>query len=277
MDITKITQHIKEHIVQKFGDEIVAIYGIGSAFESIIPHNDVDVVVILTTLDNCVSHSWTPARYEKEYIGRVEITILYGTLEGYKDEGVFKTMSFANWAWSVRGIKYGSTFLYGTDIRDQLGDPPFDYDDILKRSAYHLEPSPQWKMKKYEQQRNPIDEKMRFTKAVFKYGFFVVASLFPDENIFHKEGVFRLLNDAYERELIDGRVLDFYEMAMDYRQGVDIPEFKDNRDMFIQLMVKETLHITQRSWDDIKQIFDEGFNRPFSYIIRRIDREGWEL
>lgn len=270
-------RQIKERLIQKFGDEIVAIYGIGSAFESIIPFNDVDVVVILTVLDNCVSYSWTPARFEKEYIDGVEVTFLYGTLEGYGDEDVFKTMSFANWAWSVRGIKYGSTFIYGTDIRDQLGDPPFDYEDILKRSAYHLEPSPQWKMKKYEQQGNPIDEKMRFTKAVFKYGFFVIASLFPDENVFHKEGAFRLLNDAYEREKIDGRILDFYEMAMDYRQGVDIPDFRDNRDMFVQLMVKETLHITQRSWDDIKRIFESGFKYPFSYIIRLIDREGWEL
>ena len=285
---TEIIEFIKAFVLENFEDDIIAVYGIGSSFESNVKARDVDVIVVLKNLDKCPSYDWTPARFEKltlstmdNVMGRKihEVWFLYNTMEGYMNKEVFKTMSFANWEWSVRGLKFSSVLIMGEDIRGMLHVPPYDYDDILIRCAYHLEPSTKYKLNKVRQEGGDPQEyeKNRFTKSIFKFGFCLIAYLFPDENVFSKEEVYDKLLDAYASDVIDGRILDFYDLAIDYRQGITINNFESLRKEFLKVMVKETIYVLEKLWIDIKALFRKAFGRqPFTNLLNIIDREGWE-
>jgi len=270
---------VQNFLRDKFGDGVVAVYGIGSSFMSELKASDRDVVVVLSSTDKCPRKDWTTALFEHHSWYGSEVWFLYGTLDDYLDKDRFRVTSFANWEWAVRGIKHASVLLFGSDIRDQLPSPDYDYQDILVRVAYHLEPTPKWKSKKAIDRGDPIDDKMRFTKAVFKFGFFLTAIDYPDENVFDKEGVRELLDKSCKDGIIGHDVLDFYDIASDYRKGIDIPEFERRRQDFMKTVVRETISATENTWEGargIRSIFQDGFKYPFSGIIKYIDNNGWK-
>lgn len=280
---SELVDFIKNFVTSKFGDDLISVFGIGSAFESNVKARDVDIIVVLDNLDKCPSYDWTPARFESKTITfddeSFDVWFLYNTIEGYTDKKVFESLSFANWEWSVRGLKYASTLIMGVDFRDRLPEPPYDYDDILIRCAYHLEPSTQWKLRKVAQEgKKPMEyERDRFTKGIFKFGFLLVAFLYPEENAFSKEDVYNKLLDAYRDDKIDGRILDFYDLAIDYRSGVSMPDFESLRREFAKLMVKESIYVLGKLWSDIERLFKRAFGKKaFSNLLSIIRQEGWE-
>lgn len=279
----EIIKFIKDFVTTKFGDDVIAIYGIGSSFNSNVNARDIDVVVVLKNLDKCPKYKWTSARFEKQVQNfqreRFEIWFLYNTLEGYMNKNAFKSISFANWEWSVRSLKHASELIMGEDIRERLPEPLYDYNDILVRCAYHLEPSSSYKLRKvWEEGLDPQEyERNRFTKSIFKFGFLLIAYLYPDDNIFNKEEIYDKLLVAYASDKIDGRVLDFYDLAIEYRGGASMPYFEQQRKEFLKLMVRESIYVFGKSWIEIKSRFQLAFGKkPFSNLLEIIRQEGWE-
>lgn len=271
---------IKDFLIKKYGEDLRAVYGIGSSFKSDLGASDVDIVVLLKSLDKTPVKSYTTARFEKVIHNNIEVWFLYGTLDGYLDKNKFKRMSFANWEWSVRGIKYASVLLYGEEIRNQLPIPNYNYQDILIRVAYHLEPMTKEKIKWYAKERGKIiDEKLRLTKAIFKFGFFLTVVDYPEANIFDKKGVYTLLKKSSAEGLIGKDFVKLYELAMEYRQGKEIIDFENIRKKFMKTFIRETIAATENTWkgkDGIRGILKEGFGkRPFWKIINYIDKNGW--
>lgn len=274
---------ILRYLFNKFGKEhIVSVYGIGSFFNSEIKtKSDVDVIVLLDDVELAPKKEWTHARFEELENGDSDIWLLYGDLEHYLDKEKFKTISFADWAWSVRGLKHASKLIYGEDIRDQLPDPPFNLVEIFKRAMYHLEPTSKWKLEKYKREGNPIDEKLRFTKAVFKYGFFLVASVFPDKNVFDKDGIFELLQRAVSLYRVNEKILDFYQIALDYRNGHDIENFDKIRKNFMIFAIKEAMKHLETTWKGnkekkgIRDLLKEGIGeKKFTTILTYFENFG---
>jgi hypothetical protein len=272
---TGFINFIRGFLHDKFGDDVVAVFGIGSSFMSDLGASDRDVVVILSTTEKCPKKEWTTALFEHHSYHDTEVWFLYGTLNDYLDKERFKITSFANWEWAIRGIKHASVLLWGEDIRPRLPEPEYDYQDILIRAAYHLEPTPEWKFKKAEERGDIIDEKMRFTKAVFKFGFFLTAVDYPEANVFDKQGVYNLLKSSRDMDLVGEDIVEFYEIALAYRSGEDIPRFEECRKAFMKAMVRETIGATKNTWGSIREIFLKGFRYPFSGIVEYIDRNGW--
>lgn len=268
---------ILDFLFSKFKkDDVVSVYGIGSAFENTFTKtSDVDVVVLLKDIDKAPSPDWATALFEKTKIDDIEVYYLYGDMNHYLNSKIFPSISFANWEWSIRGLKYGSTLLYGEDIRDQLPTPPFNVVQIFKRSMYHLEPTSQSKMDWAK--RNGIEltsEQMRLSKSIFKYGFFLVACVYPDKNIFTKNGIYNLLKTASEEYRINSKMIEFYEQALKFREGIDFPDFKNYRKSFMKFAIREGmrhLHTTWKGNDEKKGISDllnEGIGKkPFTSIF----------
>ena len=116
--------------------------------------------------------SWTDVRYEVRKFDSHNVWIGYNTIKGLKTKKLFVQESFANYEWSLLDLKFkeNSQLLYGEDIREQVPDPfNFDYNDILARCLYHLDKS----LKESKIQENSAQAMREFTKAVFKFGFYL--------------------------------------------------------------------------------------------------------
>jgi len=173
-----IISNIINYLEDNFKDNIISVFGIGSYFDKALPSDwkitDIDVIVIVNSLDNIPKLEWTEVRYESRIIDNFKVWIGYNTLHALKEKKKFALESFANYEWSVLDLKYqeNSQILYGKDIRNQLpkiSELKFDFDDIFARSLYHLEKS----LKESKSSRTSIISKQEFTKAVFKFGFFL--------------------------------------------------------------------------------------------------------
>jgi hypothetical protein len=159
-------------------DSIISVYGIGSYFDKTLPSDwkiaDIDVIVILNSLDKLPKLEWTDVRYETKTIENCNVWLGYNTLNGLKEKETFENESFANYEWSLLDLKYqnNSQLLYGQDIRSKLpriSDLRYDFDDIFIRSLYHLDKS----LKESKTTEKSLVSKKEFTKAVFKFGFYV--------------------------------------------------------------------------------------------------------
>ncbi|MHA1716537.1 MAG: hypothetical protein ACTSXP_12920, partial [Promethearchaeota archaeon] len=214
---------------------------------------------------------------ERKIFSNREFWFLFATLDDYKNKERFQKVSFANWEWAVRSLKHGSKRLWGREIRHELPSPSHDLDDIFIRVAYHLEPTPLLKSLKAKYQKKPINEEMRFSKAIFKFGFLLTAIHFPDENVFKKHEIFKLLNKAFRDGLIEKKTLEFYGMALRFRQGKPFENFEEKRHEFFRLFIRETIHARNTTWERLKSLLEKGFgNKGFSAIIHYIDEHGWK-
>ena len=183
-----LIDNIYRFLSGKYGTDLVAVYGIGSRFFSDQSKiSDIDIVVILNDTSKCPKKDYTTSLFEDftfiDEDKKVKVTFLYGTLSDYFSKVRFQIVSFADWSWSVRSLKFGSKLLWGKDIRDNLPMPSYDYGSIFLRSAYHLN---------YTSSRYTND--ISLTKAIFKFTFFLVTVYYPEENEFHHEGIEKLIN-----------------------------------------------------------------------------------
>ena len=145
-----LIKNILTDLKSRFSKHIVSVFGIGSYFNEDLPSNwiknDVDLVVILNSLEIVPKQDWTEVRYEKKRIGDKEIWMGFNTLKGFKNRELFQKESFANYEWSLLDLKLAenSVLLYGQNVRNQLPEVSnlqFDYSNILIRSLYHLNKS----------------------------------------------------------------------------------------------------------------------------------------
>lgn len=272
IDIEKIILDLQS----KFNENLVSVYGIGSAFMSQLPStSDVDLIVMLSNTDDCPRNDWSTFLFESVKINGTEIYYLYGTLDDYLDKQRFEKVSFANWEWAVRSLKFGSKFLWGKDIRSNLPEPDFSYDGIFLRSAYHLEFTSEYKLKDAELKGKPINAHMRFSKSIFKFGFLLLAIHYPSMNVFDKEGIHDQLKSAVKEGKIEKQSLEFYDMAMTYRKGKPFEDYENNRLRYMKLLIRETINGLGVSWDDVKSLLKKGFGSyPFQEIIDHVEKHG---
>jgi len=63
---------IKNDLQEKYSDDLISIYGIGSYFDEKLPSdwmkNDIDIIVILKSLEKTPKLEWTNFRYEEKKI-----------------------------------------------------------------------------------------------------------------------------------------------------------------------------------------------------------------
>lgn len=255
-------ENIINYLQNKYGEDIVAIYGIGSFFlDTEKTKSDADVIVILKDTSKCPRKDYTTALFEERKEGDISFTFLYGTLEDYMDRNAFLKVSFADWSWAVRSLKFGSKFIFGNDIRKKLPTPEYDYGSIFLRSAYHLN-------KGYTKYSDAI----AFTKAVFKFGFFLAIAYYPDENVFDRNGILRILKKCVEEGNISEKVIEYYEKAIKIRNGEDIGNITLLRREFVITFISETIRVTDYSLDEIISMLENGFgNSGFHRLIALID------
>jgi len=186
-EIDNIISNIIKYLQTNLKGNIISIFGIGSYFDKNLPsgwrNTDIDVIVIVPTLDKITKLDWTEVRYEVRKFDNHYVWIGYNTIQGLKNKKLFVQESFANYEWSLMDLKFkeNSHLLYGKDIREQIPDPfsfVFDYNDILARCLYHLDKS----IKESKIRENSVQAMTEFTKAVFKFGFYMC--LFFSEKYF---------------------------------------------------------------------------------------------
>jgi hypothetical protein len=174
----KVISNIVKYLQTIIKGDLISIFGIGSYFDKNLPsdwrNTDIDVIAVVSTLAKITKLNWTDVRYEVRKINNHNLWIGFNTIQGLKLKELFVQESFANYEWSLIDLKFkeNSQLLYGKDIRAQIPDPfsfNFNYNDILARSLYHLDKS----LKESKILENSTQAMGEFTKAVFKFGFYL--------------------------------------------------------------------------------------------------------
>jgi hypothetical protein len=177
-----LISNIINYLENNFKDNIISVFGIGSYFDKNLPSDwkvtDIDVIVIVDSLDDIPKLEWTEVRYETRLFEKNKVWLGYNTLIALKEKQVFAQESFANNEWSLIDLKCpeNSQILYGEDIRKQLpniSQLKYNFDDIFTRSLYHLDKSLKEFGSSKESIENILISKREFTKAVFKFGFYL--------------------------------------------------------------------------------------------------------
>ena len=79
-----LIKEVLSDLNSRFSGHIVSVFGIGSYFDEKLPpnwiKNDVDLVVIVDSLEIVPKQDWTEVRYEKKQVGDKEIWIGFNTL-----------------------------------------------------------------------------------------------------------------------------------------------------------------------------------------------------
>ncbi len=270
-----IVEKILSDLRERFSDNIISVYGIGSYFDDELPSdwikNDLDIVVIVKSFTNTPKYDWTNVRYEKKEIDDCGVWIGFHTLEGFNDKARFKNKSFSNYEWSLLDLKHpeNSKLLYGQDIREQLPDTTkikFNFDDILARSLYHLDKSLGEAISKN------LEESMReFTKSVFKFGFYLC--IYFDQDFFYTS-IRRIavkIEKLKDDKLINRNFLEMVKKSIIFRRTNHFNEnFRNLRNSFIILafflLVKGKLH-RKFNYGELIKYLKESFG-GFRYLIQ---------
>lgn len=276
----KILELIIKDLKKDQGNNLLSIYGIGSYFDSNLPsdwiQNDIDIIAIVNSLNPIPKQDWTEVRFEKRKIEEIDVWIGFNTIEGLQEKNRFQLESFANYEWSLIDLKFSknSKLLYGKNIRDQLPnieEIEFDYDDILIRSFYHLEKS----LKKTRDSRDALKSFMEFTKAVFKFGFYLCVFLDNHYRLTSITATAKKLENFLIIEKIDKKVLDFFMEAINFRRKSQFgKDFKILRTNFIiytsTLFIKGNLH-RKMSFEELKIFLVSRFNQ-FPLLINFLNK-----
>ena len=263
---------VLEDLKARYKEHIIAVYGIGSYFDADIPDswvkNDIDIIVIATTLEPFPTVEWTDVRFMRRTIEGKEVWIGFNTLEGFQEKAQFQNQSFSNFEWSLLDIKYpdNSTLLYGKDIRDQLPSIEglvFDYDDILARGLYHLDKS----LGEHDQTISMTE----FSKGVFKIGFYMC--LYFNEN-FKDTRIVQIGKKLKETSEIVTKIEDmghYFEEAIIFRStGHYMTPFEELRKAFIEsvfsLLQTGGLH-RKMTASELKDYLATAF-RGFPHLIQ---------
>ena len=273
-----IISNIINYLKDSFKDNIISVYGIGSYFDESLPsdwkNNDVDVIVIVNSFDKIPKLDWTEVRYETKNIENLDVWLGYITLQGLKNKEVFAYEAFANYEWSILDLKCqeNSQLLYGKDIRNQLpkvSDLRFNFDDIFSRSLYHLDKS----LKESKSFENALVSKREFTKAVFKFGFYLC--LFFDKS-YYLTSVLNIsihIDNLRLDDKVRKNTLHFMNESIIFRRNDKFStNFKNLRKNFIlfifSLLRSGTLH-RKLEYQELVNYFEEKFN-GLPYLTRYI-------
>lgn len=278
-----LSDEIVSDVINAYSDEIISIYGIGSYFDDTLPSdwikNDLDLVVIVNSLDNIIKPDWTEVRYEKKQIRDHEVWLGFNTLEGFQNKELFEKQSFSNYKWSLLDLKYtkNSKLLYGQDVREQLPEPSkleFDYDDILARGLYHLDRS----LKHALPPANMENSMKEYTKGVFKFGFYLC--IYFDER-FHSTSLRDIavkLEELSTNRETKGEFLGAMKDAILFRRGRKfVSDFSRLRNDFIVQIIsllgkgrlhrkmnfKELLHFLESKFGGLSNLIQ------FAYEVRK--------
>jgi hypothetical protein len=232
---------------------------------------DIDIVVIVKSIELISKQDWTKIRYEKIIIDGYFIWIAYNSLEGLMNKDKFEQESFANYEWSLIDLKWkeNSQILYGKDIREMIPNPlnfKIDYDDILSRSLYHLDKSLGYKNSKMELEI----AKREFTKAVFKFGFYLCILY---DNQFHYTSIDNIMLKFNQIKIVNFNIklLDsIFQESIHFRKTKEfVTNFKTLQTNFtlliFSLMKKGKLH-KSLTFDEFITYLEQKFNGLFNII-----------
>ena len=221
--VDNITSSIIKYLLTSLKGDIISIFGIGSYYDKNLPsdwrNTDIDVIVIVSTLEKITKLSWTDVRYEVRKFDSHNVWIGYNTIKGLKTKKLFVQESFANYEWSLIDLKFkeNSQLIYGKDIRGQIPDPfcfDFDYNDILARCLYHLDKS----LKESKTPENSTQAMTEFTKAVFKFGFYLCLFYSKRYYLTSVHSVSLQLNKMLLDNEIQNSMLNFMSESIIYRR-----------------------------------------------------------
>ncbi len=232
----EITYSIVHDLVEKFSENIVTIYGIGSFFDRKLPEDwikhDIDMICIVKDLEKIPKlQDWTEVRrleYKKSYS---TANVFFNSLEGLKHKQVYEKESWANYKWALLDFKVpqNSVILYGRPLFDELPElelVSYDYEDILRHAFYNLNTS--FKLENVEASMN------RFTKGVFKFAFLLCVyfdELFKDTSIVD---ITSNISELVKDEKIDPYLYETILSCVKYRRGIQFSEeFSTLRKKFI--------------------------------------------
>ncbi|MFX0146088.1 MAG: OB-fold nucleic acid binding domain-containing protein [Candidatus Hodarchaeota archaeon] len=269
-----ILKRIIDDLIGRYSDNIIAIYGIGSYFDKALPSewltNDIDIIVIVKSLEKIPKPDWTDVHYKKKQINGKNVWIGFNTVNSYRDRYSFNKESFSNYEWSLIELKHpeNSLLLYGNDIRNQLSealDLHFDYDDILARGLYHID-------KCIGEQDLVIAEK-EFSKGIFKIAFYFC--VFKDP-LFHKTSIVEIANKLKEfRENSENleRMSKFFEEAFIFRitgqYKSDFINLREELILFIfSLLEQGNLH-REMNYQNMVNYLNTTFN-GLSYLLKNL-------
>jgi len=273
-----IISNIINYLEDSFKDNIISVYGIGSYFDETLPFDwkstDIDVIVIVTSFDKIPKLDWTEVRYETKNIENFNVWLGYNSLQALKEKEIFAYESFANYEWSILDLKCqeNSQLLYGKDIRNQLpkiSDLKHDFDDIFARSLYHLDKS----LKESKSSGNTLVSEREFTKAVFKFGFYLCK--FFDKS-YYLTSVLNIsihIDNLHIDYKIRKNMLHFMKESMIFRRNDKFStNFKNLRKNFIffifSLLRNGTLH-RKLEFQEMVNYFEKKFN-GLPYLTRYI-------
>jgi len=264
---------------ERFNDQIIAIYGVGSYFDEELPKdwikNDLDLVVVVKSLDSINKKDWTKVRYKKKQIDGIDVWIGFNTLQGFLNKDQFRQESFSNYEWSILDLKYpsNSLFLYGQNIRERLPDPSklnYDFEDILKRSFYHLDQSYKIEYTNYDLKIS----KRLFTKSVFKFGFYLC--LYLNQRFIYTSiaKIFEEIKELVKKHVLDKNILQFLENCILYRRKDEFKmEFHDLRKEFMEylyyLLGNGKLH-RKMNYNELMKFLKNSF-RGFKFLIQILE------
>ncbi len=231
-----ITYSIVQDLVERFSENIISIYGIGSFFDRKLPDdwikNDIDMICIVKNVEKIPKNQdWTDVRKLDYKKGRYTANVFFNSLEGLKHKEAYEKESWANYKWALLDfeIPQNSVILYGKPIFDELPELdsiPYDYEDLLRRAFYHLNTC--FRAKNVEASMN------KFTKGVFKFAFLIC--VYFDE-FFKYTSIFDItskINELVKDEKIDAYLYETILTCAKYRRGIQFSEeFSSLRNKFI--------------------------------------------
>lgn len=267
---------IINYLEDSFKDTIISVYGIGSYFDKTLPsdwkNTDIDVIVIVNSLDKIPKLDWTEVRYEIKTIENFNVWFGYTTLQGLKEKEVFAYESFANYEWSLLDLKCqeNSQLLYGKDIRNQLpkvSDLKYDFDDIFARTLYHLDKS----LKESKSLGNTLVSKREFTKAVFKFGFYLCK--YFDKN-YYLTSVLNIsihINNLHIDHKIRKNMLHFMNESTIFRRtdkfSTDFKNLRKNFILFIFSLLRNGALHRKLEFQELVNYLEKKYN-GLPYLVR---------
>ena len=275
-DNDPLINSIVSDLLNRYSDNIIAIYGIGSYFEASLPpnwvKNDLDIIVFVKSLEEIPKPDWTAIRYEKKGVNGNHLWLGFNTLEAYRDKNSFSKESFSNYEWNLIDMKHpeNSKLLYGEDIQAQLPETDnlmFDYNNVLARGLYHLEKS--------LKDKNPSTTMKECSKGIFKLGFYFCIYFDPAFRSTTIMEIGRKLQQLSANRKVIKKLVDFYENAIIFRLTDQYKtEFKELRSDLITyifaLLDQGALH-KKMKYKEIINYLTESFS-GFPYLIQVIKK-----
>ncbi|TFG29509.1 MAG: hypothetical protein EU532_02925 [Promethearchaeota archaeon] len=271
-----LLRKILNDLEDQFSDNIISVYGIGSYFDESLPSDwikkDLDLIVIVNSLEAIPKPDWTEIRYERKKLEDCEVWLAFNTLEAYQNKSTFEKQSFSNYEWSLLDLKLpeNSIHLYGQDIREKLPDIAhlnYDFDDILARSLYHFDNS----FKVAIKSKNTMESMREFTKGVFKFGFYICIYF---DNSFRYTSIRRIatnIEKLHEQNILDDLIVDCMKQSILFRRSNTFPEdyikLRNKLVLYIFALIgKGKLH-RKMNFNELKYYLKNTF-RGLKYLLK---------